>query len=1094
MRLLSLVAPFALAVALIAAPSHTAQAQDAAAQAEAARATLPEGEAAWLRYPAISPDGRTLAFTYQGDLWRVPAEGGEAVRLTSHPAHDYRPVWSPDGQRIAFASDRFGSFQVFVMPARGGEPTRITFHSAGETPFAFTPDGRHVIFGASRLDAAENRQFPSGALAELYQVPVDGGRVIQLTTLPAQDVAVSRDGAFMVYHDRKGGENEWRKYQTSSITRDLWLWDRQADTHRQLTTAGAEDRTPVLVRGSDGDRIFYLSEASGSFNVHRMAVAGGESTQVTRFRGAPVRFLSAADDGTLAFGHDGLLYTLAPGAAEPRRVPVRIAADWMSNDERVITVSGGIGQISVSPTGKEIAFTSRGEVFVTSVESATTKRITHTPERELSAQFTPDSSAIIYASERDGRWGIYEALRVRDEEPYFFASTLIDERPVVVNDRQNSQPLPSPDGKRLAFIEDSHTLRVLDRASGNVVTLLTDQHIFGGGQFEWSPDGKWMLFTWSVPGRAARDIGVVRTDGSGEIHNLTQSGFSDSGAQWSLGGRGMVWRSNRDGLRALAATGGGESDVYAMFFTQNAYEEYQLTKEELALRREARGEEADDEDEDTAAAPTPELDFEGARERRARLTLHSSPLGSYLVSKDGESLYYLTRFDRGLNLWATDLRSRETKQVLALNANSANMTWNQGQDRIFLVADGSAAVVNPTGWSRTGIPVRGEMIVSGRAERAAMFDQMWRRVRDAFYTRTFHGADWDAVRGMYEKFLPHLGNNHEFAELLSEALGELNVSHSGGRYNASSSTDDATAALGIFYDQSEAAAAADGIRITEIIRGGPLDRADLDIQAGAVIEAIDGEPLTPAVDLAALLNRKAGDNVLLRVRPAPGTRGAARDIVVQPIGLGVENRLRYERWVEMNRREVEEMSGGRLGYVHVQGMNDRAYRSTFEEVMGRHFDKEGLVIDTRFNPGGDLVADLEMFFSGRRFFSYTTDDRSTGYEPNFRWTRPTVTLVAEGNYSDGHCFAWAYQEMGIGPLIGMPVPGTCTFGGGQSLLDGVGYGVPARGVKDTTTGRFLENWQTYPDITVANQPGVVDRGRDQQLERAVQELLRLVDG
>jgi tricorn protease len=208
----------------------------------------------------------------------------------------------------------------------------------------------------------------------------------------------------------------------------------------------------------------------------------------------------------------------------------------------------------------------------------------------------------------------------------------------------------------------------------------------------------------------------------------------------------------------------------------------------------------------------------------------------------------------------------------------------------------------------------------------------------------------------------------------------------------------------------------------------------------------------------------------------------------------VENRLRYERWVEMNRREVEEASGGRLGYVHVQGMNDRAYRSTFEEVMGRHFDKEGLVIDTRFNPGGDLVADLEMFFSGRRFFDYTTDDRSTGYEPNFRWTRPTVTLVAEGNYSDGHCFAWAYQEMGIGPLIGMPVPGTCTFGGGQALLDGVGYGVPAGASRTPPPAASSRTGRPSPTSRSANEPGVVDRGRDQQLERAVEELLRLVDG
>ncbi|CAN5620400.1 S41 family peptidase [soil metagenome] len=1094
-----------MAPALLVVPSGGVAAQDAEAQREAAQAVLPEGEAAWLRYPALSPDGQTLVFTYRGDLWRVGVRGGDATRLTNHPAHDHTPVWSPDGRHVAFASDRFGSFQLFVMPAQGGEPRRLTFHSTDETPFAFTPDGSHVVFGASRLDDPENRQFPSGSLPELYQVPVEGGRVSQLLTLPAEDVSISEDGRIVVYHDRKGGENIWRKYHTSAITRDLWVWDREADSHRQLTNADHESRTPVLVPGSD--HVFFLSEESGSYNVHRIPLAGGASEPVTRFRGQPVRFLSAARDGTLAFGHDGLLYTLPSGASEPTRVPVRIASDWRENDERVISVSGGISDFSVSPSGKELAFLSRGEVFATSLETGTTQRITSTPERETSIHFLPDTSAIIYASERDGRWGIWEARRARSEEPYFFVSTLLEEHPVVVNDRNNSQPLPSPDGNRLAFIEDYHTLRVLDRESGDVTTLLTEEHIFSGGQFEWSPDGNWILFTWAVPGRATRDIGVVRADGSGQIHNLTQSGFSDTGAQWILGGRGMIWRSNRDGLRSLQASGSTEADVYAMYFTQDAWEESRLSKEELELRREmrgetgqgnrgARGENSSDTTSAAATHPAPdELDWESARERRTRLTIHSSALGGYLVTKDGENLHYLARFERGLNLWSTNLRTQETRQVLTLNASSASISWNPAEDRIVLVAGGSVSIVNPSNWTRTNVPVSGEMMVSQAAERAAMFDQMWRRVDDAFYTRTFHGADWDAVRTTHEKFLPHIGNNHEFAELLSEALGELNVSHSGAGYSSSSSGDDATAALGVFFNQSPEAVAEPGMHILEVMRGGPLDRADLDIRPGAVIESIDGEAVTADVDPARLLNRKAGNRVLLRVRDPLGSGSSeVTEVVVQPITGGAENSLRYDRWVEMNRREVEELSGGRLGYVHVQGMNDRVYRSTFEEVLGRHFDKDGMVIDTRYNPGGDLVADLEMFFSGRRFFEYTTDDRSSGFEPSFRWTRPSVTLVSEGNYSDGHCFAWAYQEMGIGPLIGMPVHGTCTFGGGNTLLDGLRFGVPARGVKDARSGRFLENWQTEPDIVVPNEPGVVTQGRDQQLERAVQELLRVVGG
>ncbi len=1079
----------ALPLAALAVLAHAAPAlaQDPAAQAEAAAAALPEGEAAWIRWAAVSPDGRSIAFTYRGDLWRVPAEGGTAVRLTSHPAHDYRPVWSPDGSLLAFASDRYGAFQIYVMSAGGGEPRRLTYDSAGERPYAFTPDGTHVLFGAARLDEAENRQFPSGSLPELYQVPVAGGRTSQLLTIPAEDVAFTPDGAAMLYHDRKGGENEWRKHHVSAITRDLWVWERDAKRHRQLTTDPHEDRSPVS--GPDG-LVYYLSEASGSFNVHRIPLAGGTPEQVTRFRGGPVRFLSGARDGTLAFTHGGLLYTLAPGASEPRRVPVRVATDWQANDERVVRVTGSLSDLAVSPTGREVAFSFRGEVFATSVESGVTKRVTTTPERENDLQFTPDSTAIVYASERDGRWGIWEARRARPQERWFFDATLLEERPLVVNERQNFQPLLSPDGRRVAFVEDYHTLRVLDRETGDVRTLLTEEHIFGGGEFEWSPDGQWILFTWAVPGRATRDIGVVRTDGSGEIHNLTRSGFQDTGAHWVLGGRGMIWRSNRDGRRSLQASGSTEADVYAMFFTQEAWDEFRLTEEELELRR--AGEE-DDEDEEAAEAPREllVLDFENAPERRARLTIHSSLLGDYLLSEDGRTLYYLTRFEGGYDLWSTNVRTRETERVLELDAGAASMTWGPGRERLFMLVEGRPAVVDPEAGERKAIPVEAEMVVRGSAERAAMFEQMWRRVRDAFYTRSFHGNDWEAVGGMYRRFLPDVGNHHELTELLSEALGELNVSHSGARYNPQSESADETASLGIFWDQSPGAVGEPGIRIVEVMRGGPLDRAGFGVAPGTVIEAIDGVALAPDVDPARLLNRKEGRNVHLRLRDPDGT---VRELVVEPVSRDEEARLRYDRWVERNRREVEERSGGRLGYVHVQGMNDRAYRSTFEQVLGRHFDKEGIVVDTRFNPGGDLVADLAMFFSGRHFFEYTTDDRSSGYEPNFRWTRPTVLLAGEGNYSDGHCFAWAYRTLGIGPLVGMPVPGTCTFGGGQALLDGISFGVPARGVKDAESGRFLENWQTEPDVRISNDPGVVDEGRDQQLERAVDELLRLVGG
>jgi tricorn protease len=1048
-----------------------------------------QSDASWLRYPAISPDGASIVFTYKGDIYRVASSGGSAVQLTTHPAHDFMPAWSRDGRSIAFASDRFGNFDVFIMPVSGGEPRRLTFHSADEYPYAFSAGDAGVIFGAARLDAASSRLFPSAAQPELYEVSVTGGRPEQLLTTPAEEVSVSSDGRLLLYQDRKGGENAWRKYQTSAVARDIWLHDTQAGTHRQLTTFNGEDRTPVLVERDSA--FYYLSEESGTFNVHRMRLAGGASEQVTSFTGMPVRFLTRAADGTLAFGHDGAIYTMAPGGT-PRQVRISIASDAQANAERVVTFTSGVREMAVAPSGREVAFIYRGDVFVASIDGGTTKQVTRTPEVETGVAFSPDGRAIIYASERDGRWGIYEARRSRAVEPHFFASTVLVETPVIVNDRQNFQPAYSPDGSEIAWIEDYTKLRVYNRASRQARTLLTDREISVRGpnlHFEWSPDGRWILFDYSVPGIAPGEVGLVRADGSRPAMNLTQSGFNDGTARWILGGRAMLWRSNRDGLRAMAQGGSSQSDAYAMFFTQDAFDRFQLSKEEYALLQETeRGGRSAAADSARQRAPAPvEIEFDGLENRRARLTIHSSSMSSPLVSRDGEMLYYLARFERGLNLWSTNLRTRETKMVLALNANSGSMAWDSAQKQVFLLADGAISKVDPASAKRETVGIRGEMVVDSDAERAAMFDRVWRRTRDTYYTAGYHGVDWVALRPQYEKYLPHIGNSYEFAEMLSEMLGELNVSHSGARYSSSTPTDDATASLGIFIDYDHTGP---GVRIAEVMRGGPLDKAGMNVQPGTIIEAIDGQAITPDLDYARLLNRKSGNNVLLTLRNGRDTR----ELVVKPISAGEENRLLYTRWVRTNREEVERLSNGALGYVHIPGMNDGAYRNTFEEVMGRHAHRDGLVVDARWNGGGDLVADLMMFLSGTRFFDYTTDTRSSGFEPNFRWTKPSISLVNEAAYSDGHCYAWSYQALGIGALVGMPVPGTCTFAGWEVLQDGTRWGVPGLGVKDATTGRYLENWETVPEYRVMNEYHVVNGGRDQQLETAVQVLLRQLQG
>jgi len=1049
----------------------------------------------WLRYPAISPDGKTIVFTYKGDLYRVPSGGGTASLLTLHEAHDFMPVWSPDGKTIAFASDRYGNFDVFVIPADGGEARRLTYHSAAESPYAFTPDGASVLFGAARLDAASNRTFPTGSQPELYRVPVRGGRVEQVLTTPAEDVKPSRSGRYLVYHDKKGGENIWRKHHTSAIARDIWLYDAQDGSHKKLTSFAGEDRCPVFT--ADEKAFYYLSEEGGSFNVRKICLAGGSSSPVTSFKTHPVRFLSASADETLCFGHDGEIYTQKPGG-RPVKVPIALAADNRTNNERIIPVGGGVREFDVAPGGKEIAFIVRGEIFAASVEGGVTKRITSTPEPEAGVRFSPDGKALLYASERNGRWRIYETRRVRDEEPYFYASTILKERPLIDVGKAASQPEYSPDGKEIAYIENRMTLKVLNLASKETRTLLTDKELFSQRDndqyFEWSPDGQYLLFNLSIPGFSPTEVGLVRADGQGKVVNLTQSGFEDASPKWILGGKAMLWFSNRDGLKAVAQSGGSQFDAYAMFFTHEAWDRFRLTKEEAALlkemeeKRDKEKAEAAKEKKEAAEKKEPEkivIEWDGLPLRKARLTIHSSSMSDALVGKDGETLYYLARFEKGMNLWTTNLRTKETKMLVALNANGGSMVWDKDQKSIFLLADGGLSKIDPASGKRETIGVGGEMVLDVEAERRSMFEHVWGRTSETFYTAGFHGAEWLALKPVYEKFLPHISNAYEFAEMLSELLGELNVSHCGASYSASNPNADATASLGIFYDQTSAGA---GVKIDEVIKGGPLDKAGMSVVPGTVIESIDGEPVAADRDLPQFLNRKAGKQVLLVLSEG----GKKRELAVKPVSLREESALLYDRWVRKNQEEVEKTSQGALGYIHVPGMNDGSYRTTFEEVLGRFAEKKALVVDTRFNGGGDLVADLAMFLSGEKFFDYTTDTRSNGYEPNFRWTKPSVSLANEANYSDGHCYAFAYQRLKLGKLVGMPVPGTCTFAGWEMLQDGsVRWGVPPLGVKAVGIG-YLENHQTEPDIKVMNEYQVVIKGRDQQLEAAVAALLKEV--
>ena len=1056
----------------------------------------------WMRDVRISPDGKEILFCYKGDIYKVSAKGGEAVQLTTQESYESSPVWSPDGKQIAFASDRFGNTDVFVMPANGGSARRLTTNSASEIPSAFTPDGKYVVFSASIQDPVSSALFPTSAMTELYKVPAEGGKTEQILGTPAEMVCFNAAGDKFLYQDRKGFEDEWRKHHTSSITRDVWMYDMASGKHTNLTKRAGEDRNPVL--SSDGKEVFFLSERNkGSFNVYSFPLDNPEQVKaLTSFSTHPVRFLSLGGDGTLCYTYNGEIYTQKQGG-KPSKVNVSLTRD---DQEIPVTLSytRGASEAVASPDGKQVAFIVRGEVFVTSVEYGTTKQITHTPEAEEGLSFGADNRTLVYASERDENWQLYKAEIERKEDLNFPNATLIKEEVLLPSKSvERMYPKFSPDGKEVAFIEDRIRLKVLNLET-NKVRQITDgstwYELSGGFNYAWSPDGKW--FTLEFIGNKHdpyTDIALVSADGKGELVNLTNSGYTSSSPKWTMDGNAILFTTERYGMRNHASWGSLD-DVMMVFVNQDAYDKFRMSKEDYELQKELEKEQEkaadkkdgkkedkkEDKDKKEEADKVKDIvvELEGIQDRIVRLTPNSSSIASAILSKDGESLYYLSAFERGFDMWKMDLRKRETKLLHKMGSGWADMEMDKEGKNLFVLGSGSMQKMDLGGEKLKPISYRAEMKMDLAAERAYMYDNMCREEQKRFYEVNMHGVDWKAMTANYRRFLPHINNKYDYAEMLSELLGELNVSHTGGRYRPG--VKEATASLGLLYDWSYTGK---GMKVDEVVEKGPFDRKTTRVKPGVVIEKIDGQPVD--ADFSALLNGKAGKKILVSFYDAQSKE--RWDEVVKPISGGTLSSLLYERWVKQRAADVDKWSNGRLGYVHIESMDDGSFRTVYSDILGKYNNREGIVIDTRFNGGGRLHEDIEVLFSGQKYLTQVIRGREACDMPSRRWNKPSIMLQCEANYSNAHGTPWVYKHRQMGKLVGAPVPGTMTSVNWVRMQDpDLIYGIPVIGYR-LPDGSYLENKELEPDVYVLNAPETVVKGEDTQLKAAVDELLKELD-
>lgn len=1057
-------------------------------------------EAKWIRQSAISPDGKTIAFSYKGDIYTVGSEGGEARQLTTNAAYDQLPVWSPDGQKIAFASDRDGSMSVYVVSKNGGVPVRLTSSSYSETPIAFK-DNETLLYQSQMMPSAEDMQFPKG-FRQVYQVDINGkgkGNVPKMvSSMPMENISISKDGKTWLYNDMKGYEDALRKHHTSSITRDVWSYAPSEGKYTKLTTFNGEDRNPVW---GEGGAFYYLTEENGTFNV---AKREGTSTKIlTNFKNHPVRGLSRADNGLMLFSWNGELYTLNEGE-EAKKLTINVNVDTQNKDVVRQILSSGVTDFSVSPDGKEVAFVVHGDVYVTSTEYSTTRQITDTPDQERSVDFAPDGKSVIYAGERKGLWQIYQTSIVDKDGTSMVYAKELKEKNITNTDQTSFQPQFSPNGEKVAFLENRTTLKVLDLKSGKAVTALDGKFNYsysdGDQNFAWSPDSKWLLSQYiGIGGWNNPDIALVKADGS-EVHDLTNSGYSDGNAKWVLDGKAMIWSSDRAGYRSHGSWG-SEDDYYIMFFDVEAYDKFCMNKEDLALleqnksKKEKKEEEKEEEKKEKKAEEgdnTPEkvkdlkFDLDNAEDRIIRLTKFSARLGDAVLDKEGKNLYVIANTDGDIWLYKVDMATKSYGALFAVPAGSEIKT-DREMENMFLTISGVLNKYPFEGESYSALSFEALFNYRAAEERAYIFDHCWRQVNEKFYDKKIHGIDWNMYRENYEQFLPYINNNYDFSDLLSEMLGELNGSHTGSGYRVGSKGL-AVGRLGLFYDDSYEG---EGVKIKEIMAKSPLKLKKTDVEVGMIITKINGVKISSeqeSTTMDYLLAGKVGKNITLTIAKKEG--GKEFDMEMKPISSAAEATLLYHRWVERNRKIVEEKSEGKLGYIHIKGMDSESFRVLYSELLGKYRNKEAVIIDTRHNGGGWLHDDVVTLLGAKEYTRYMPREQYIGSDPYNKYTKKSCMLVCEDNYSNAHGTPWLYKELGIGKLIGAPVPGTMTAVWWETQIDSTLYfGIPQVGAMDNR-GEYLENHELQPDILIYNDPADVLKGKDAQLEGAIEEMLK----
>lgn len=1041
-------------------------------------------EARLLRFPATN--GNEIVFSYAGDLYKVPASGGEAQRLTSHVGYEMFPRFSPDGKTIAFTGQYDGNTEVYSMPALGGEPQRLTYTATNARDdlgdrmgpnnivMTWTPDGKQIVY---------RNRIGDGFSGKLYQVNQEGG-MPEVVTLPEGGFcSYSPDGKQLAYNRTMREFRTW-KYYKGGMADDIWIYNPTKKSVENITNNIAQDIFPMWI----GEDIFFLSDRDRTMNIFVYNTRTKQTTKVTSFTEYDVKFPSASGN-TIVFENGGYIYKMDAATRQPEKVNISLTSD---NIYARSTVKGGAKYLtaaSASADGERVVVTARGEVFNVPATKGVTKNMTRTPgAHEREAQWSPDGKSIAYISDVTGETELY-------------LQDAVDGAPVQLtkdNDTYIRTFEWSPDSKQIVYTDRKNRINLLDVASRRVTVLLQDP-MGEPDDVTFSPDNNWLTYTRD----AENEITVVYVYNIAEKkeYPVTDQWYNSSSPVFSADGKYLIFSSARDfnptygwlewnhiyrnmyGVYLALLS----KDTPSPFLQKDAQvnsgsesEKPKAATEKSAGKKDAKAE--------TTPVSSVKFDPEGITERIVRLPLAASYYGNFY--SNGKKVYYGS--SGGTKVYDLEAQKEETV------ADGASMTVTSGSQKALFYKDNQLYVTAiPEGAANLTTPVNLDnmsIAIDYPQEWAQIFDEAWRAFRDGFYLENMHGVDWKVIKQKYAVLLPNVKTRLDLNYIIGEMIGELCSGHA---YVNPGETDKPTRIKTGLLGAEVSADKSGFFRLNKILTGAswskelrsPLTEPGIEAKAGEYIVAIDGIPTNSVKNIYALLVGKAGVPTEISLNSKPQSAGA-RKIVITP--LENEYPLYHYDWVQTNLKKVDKASNGRIGYIYIPDMGPEGLNE-FVRYFYPQLDKEGLIIDDRANGGGN-VSPMILERLSREPYRLTMRRGSSriGTVPDAVQVGPKVCLINKYSASDGDLFPWGFRALGLGKLIGTRTwGGIVGISGPLPYMDGTDIRVPFFTSYDAKSGQWIiENHGVDPDILIDNDPVKEWDGEDAQLNKAIEEVMK----